>query len=253
MRAVLLGLSLLAAGPALAQDKEKFVGTNADIRTILHFKVSDAAVKKLLPEGWEVDSPISGPFKDINFRVTFIDRLLNRDPEGKELSPIRTASLGVPVRKTGTQTLGTMVVMGLSSHQSGVPGAYGVGVLATADMERKIRIDAAGTATVEESWQFNAAEGTQIQLQIQYVRGMPAAGKAEPKVYSAIKPDFYRIYRLEQAVDVVRGAGVETDRVRKITFKASGAKLAPLFDGSEQLISVTSIPWYTRQTYLPGS
>jgi hypothetical protein len=35
--------------------------------------------------------------------------------------------------------------------------------------------------------------------------------------------------------------------------KGTGEKLAPLFDGTQQLISVTSIPWYSRQVYLPGS
>jgi hypothetical protein len=50
---------------------------------------------------------------------------------------------------------------------------------------------------------------------------------------------------------VVRGAGA--DRVQKIQFKASGPTLSPLFDGSEQLIGVTSDPWYTRQTFLPAS
>jgi hypothetical protein len=41
--------------------------------------------------------------------------------------------------------------------------------------------------------------------------------------------------------------------LQKILFKASGPKLSPLFDGSEQLIGVTSNPWYTRQTFLPAS
>jgi hypothetical protein len=39
----------LLAGPALAQDK--LVGTNMDVRTILNFKVADAAIQKLLPPG----------------------------------------------------------------------------------------------------------------------------------------------------------------------------------------------------------
>ena len=69
-------------------------------------------------------------------------------------------------------------------------------------------------------------------------------------MYSAAKPGFYRIYRSEQARDIVRG--LDTDRVKKIDFKASGPKLGPLFDGA-QLIGVTSEPWYTRQTYLPKS
>jgi hypothetical protein len=90
-----------------------------------------------------------------------------------------------------------------------------------------------------------------IQLQIHYLRGAPAPAKAESLLYSAVKPGLYRIYRYEQSADMVRGA--EADRVQKVVFKATGPKLAPLFDGSQQLIGVTSIPWYTRQTYLPAS
>jgi hypothetical protein len=46
---ILLSLLWLLAGPALAQDK--LVGTNMDVRTILNFKVADAAIQKLLPPG----------------------------------------------------------------------------------------------------------------------------------------------------------------------------------------------------------
>ncbi len=54
MRAFLLSLLWLLAGPALAQ--EKLVGTNMDVRTILDFKVADAAIQKLLPPGfWRGD------------------------------------------------------------------------------------------------------------------------------------------------------------------------------------------------------
>ncbi len=133
----------------------------------------------------------------------------------------------------------------------GSGGPYGVSVHADTKTERKVAVDPAGTASVEEAWQFQARDGNSVQLQIQYLRGAPAPAKAESLLYSAAKPDFYRIYRYEQSADVVRGAGV--DRVQKLVFKASGPQLAPLFDGSEQLIGVTSVPWYTRQTYLPGS
>jgi hypothetical protein len=62
-----------------------------------------------------------------------------------------------------------------------------------------------------------------------------------------------KIYRVEQATDVVRSTATGTDRAQKVSFKASGKQLAPFFDGSEQLIAITSIPWYTRQIFLPGS
>jgi hypothetical protein len=244
---LLFGLALYA----FAQS-EKFVATEADIRTVLHFKVSDGAIKKLLPAGWEVGSPTSGPFTGVNLQVIFLDRLLVRDPEGKPLTPMRLAVPVIPAKKTGADARGLMVVGGLASHPNGVPGAYGNYMKARADVERKVRTDAADVSTVEESWDFRGDEGDQLQLQIQYVRGMPAQSKAEAKVYSALKPDFYRIYRIEQAVDVVSGAGA-TDRVQQISFKAAGARFGPVFDGSEQLIGVTSVPWYIRSTHLPGS
>jgi hypothetical protein len=43
-----------------------------------------------------------------------------------------------------------------------------------------------------------------------------------------------------------------TDRVLKYAFKATGAKLSSLFDGSEQLISITSVPFFSRQIFLPA-
>jgi hypothetical protein len=250
MRALLLGFSLLAAGPALAADKH--VGSNVDVRTILAFKVVDAAVQKFLPDGWEPDVATAGPAKDVNLRVTFIDRIVNQDAEGKALDPVRIAHLSVPAKKTGTETRGTVLSRVYITSASAVPGPYGVSVHASANMERKVRIDAGGTATVEESWEFRSQDGDSIQLQIQYAGGGPSPStKAETKLYSAAKPEFYRIYRSEQSTDVVRSTAA--DRVQKILFKAGGPKLSPLFDGSEQLIGVTTNPWYTRQTFLPAS
>jgi hypothetical protein len=249
--AAALPLLLVLALYAFAQS-EKFVATEADIRTVLHFKVSDGAVQKLLPAGWEVDSPTSGPYTDVNFHMFFIDRLLARDPGGKPLTAMRLAVQVIPAKKTGAEVRGLMVVGGFVSHPNGAPGSYGNYVKAEADVGRKVRTDAAEVSTVEESWEFHAEDGDRLQLQIEYVRGMPTPSKGEAKAYSAIKPDSYRIYRFEQATEVLRGAGA-TDRVQKISFKASGARLAPVFDGSEQLLGVTSVPWYIRSTYLSGS
>jgi hypothetical protein len=249
MRTFLIGLLLLAAGPTFAA--EKYVGSNVDVRMTLAFKAPDAAVGKFLPAGWELDIANSGPAKDINLRLTFIDRLTAHDAEGKALDPVRITTLSIPARKAGSETRGTMLFLIYSSSASGIPGPYGVSVKADTNMEKRVRIDAAGTATVEESWELQSQGGDSVQLQIQYVRGTMTTGKAEQMMYSAAKPGFYRIYRSEQAADIVRGPGA--DRVQKIVFKASGPKLAPLFDGSERLIGVTSMPWYTRQTYLPES
>ena len=57
----------LLALPALAQ--EKFSGSNVDTRIGMAFKVSDAALQKLVPPGWEVSPPTSGPSPLIRFRA----------------------------------------------------------------------------------------------------------------------------------------------------------------------------------------
>src|SRR4051794_13269467 len=64
MRAFALGFLLLTAGPATAA--EKYVGSVAEVRTIVSFRAADAAVQKLLPEGWELDVATSASAKDVN-------------------------------------------------------------------------------------------------------------------------------------------------------------------------------------------
>ena len=50
----------------------------------------------------------------------------------------------------------------------------------------------------------------------------------------------------DQAADVVRSLSTP-DRVERLTFRASGAAFAALFDGQETLLSITSFPWYVRE------
>jgi len=72
------------------------------------------------------------------------------------------------------------------------------------------------------------------------------------RYYSAAKPEFYRIYRYTQAADVLRGEGTAPDRIKSYAFKAFGPKLGPLFEGAE-VVSITAVPYYSRQVFLPSS
>ena len=56
--AALLALAASANGTSAA---EKLVATDASVRTILSFRVADATAQKLLPEGWQVCPPNTGP------------------------------------------------------------------------------------------------------------------------------------------------------------------------------------------------
>jgi hypothetical protein len=129
--------------------------------------------------------------------------------------------------------------------------AYGAFALGNATADQHVHTDPDGMSNVEESWEFKADDGGPLRLQLQYDRGTEVISKTEATPYSVVRPEFYRIYRIEQATDVVRSTVTGTDRTRKFLFKAAGGKLSQLFDGSEQLISVTALPWYSRRVFLP--
>jgi len=223
---------LLLGTPAIAQ--EKFVSSDASVRTILNYKAPSTAVQKLLPDGWEVDSSSSGPSAGANLRITFIDGVWTDDPQGKSLQVGPTIVIGVPVKKKGAEVGGQMVFGGLTSGNA--PGTYGVYARASTNVQRVLRTGPDRAVTVEETWTSKADNGDAIELQMQYVRGIAATSKIDVRTYSGAKPEFYRIYRYTQAADVLRGAGAQSERVKAFTFKASGPTLSPLFDGTEQIV-----------------
>ena len=73
MRSLLLAIMTLAAAPAMAEDNLKLSATDISVRTGLTFKVADAVVQKLLPAGWELNSPAAGPTKGFNLGIPLID------------------------------------------------------------------------------------------------------------------------------------------------------------------------------------
>src|ERR1700726_4649877 len=85
MRNLLLAILTLAAAPAMAEDNLKLSANDISVRTGLTFKVADAVVQKMLPAGWELNSPTAGPTKGFNLGITLIDNVLVQDPEGKPL------------------------------------------------------------------------------------------------------------------------------------------------------------------------
>src|SRR6516162_2799518 len=100
MRIMLTALLVFAACPAIVQNKEKASTTDLSPRTALAFKVSDAAVRKLLPASFQVNSPTAGPSKGANINLVLIDYLMVQDMEGKPLPPYTTIALNVPSKNT---------------------------------------------------------------------------------------------------------------------------------------------------------
>jgi hypothetical protein len=199
-------------------------------------------VRKLLPAGWEPNPAASGPTQGANLNTMLLEQITSQDAEGKPVAPLRGVVMTIPAKKTGSDAAGPMVFAGLFAPP-GAPGAYGVYMPAKVTAERKLRSNVDGKTTVDEFWELIGDEAHALKIELQYVRGAAARAKVETRVYSA---------STELASDVVRSTATGVDRVLRFSLKASGRKIAPLFDGSEQLVAVTAIPWYSRQVYVPG-
>jgi hypothetical protein len=115
LRCVVVSVALLIGQPAAGQVSNKLFGNNVDVRTVLTFKVEDAAAQRLVPEGWEVNAPASGPSQGSNVGIVLIDGLLQNDAEGKSVAPFRGAVFIVPGKKKASDTAGVMVWGGLVS------------------------------------------------------------------------------------------------------------------------------------------
>jgi hypothetical protein len=251
MRSLFVALLLLAASPAAAQNNEKLAAIDSSVRTVITFKAPAAAVQKLLPAGWEIEAPIAGPDKGTNLALYLIDFQLGQDPAGKLLTGRPTLALVVPARKTGSD-LAASVIPGGYTALAGVPGPYSNFIAGKVTVERQSHTDGDGKAVIDEKWEIKGDDGSAVDFQIQFARGVPIREKTEMAYYSSVKPEFYRIYRVEQGTDVVRSTALGVDRASRLSFKVSGGKLAPLFDGTEQLVGVTSLPMFSRAIWLPG-
>ena len=236
------------AGIARAQNVTEW---STESRTVLNFRAPADAVQKLLPAGWTVAPSAAPATQGANLNVTVMERLIVLDPSGK---PVRTGTsryvvITVPARHAQSGQAATIAVRGISPD---APGVYGVYLPATTGkFERTVSGESESSGRVQEQWEFATATGEQIRLRIVYRRAPGPKTHVETVVRSAVKPEFQRTYRIDQIGDVLRSAAVSGDRLEQIDFRASGAAFASLFDGSETLVAVTSVPYYVREISIP--
>src|SRR3954470_5972431 len=99
--------ALVAAGLTLAAPSasaQTTVEQAAEYRFQLDFRVNDAALAKMLPQGWEPLIATQGPAKDCNLRMIFIDRMAIMGADGKPAArpTSRLVYLAIPVRNPST-------------------------------------------------------------------------------------------------------------------------------------------------------
>ncbi|HEY6259362.1 MAG TPA: hypothetical protein VIY51_26585 [Xanthobacteraceae bacterium] len=234
--------------PAVAQT---LVQQSAEARMQLDFHVPDAALKAMLPAGAEPAIATAGAAKDANLRMIFIDRIAVTAPDGAPASSGQMVYLAIPIKQAGSATPAQMLIYGLTDDAKEAPGPFGVYQLATTHrMERATA--AAPQAQATEAWEFTAANGEHMELHLKYDRGIGRKASNETKFFSSVNPSFYQIFKVDQNLDIMRNATITVpDKVKEFQYKATGGKLASLFDGTERVLSIDCIPWYNRAIYMP--
>src|SRR5262245_5809436 len=94
--AVLMAILLIA--PRMATAQERYVGRSLDVRTLVYFKVSEGALQKLVPQGWEVDPIRTGAAVHANLCAVFVDQMAALDASEKPTGIVRNVLFQIPVR-----------------------------------------------------------------------------------------------------------------------------------------------------------
>lgn len=247
-------LAALLALPPLSAHAQTVIEQSAEHRYQIDFRVNDAALAKMLPAGWEMVIATEGAAKDCNLRMIFIDRMAIMAEGGKTAAThaTRMVYLAIPVRETGTKNVGQMIIHGITDSAADVPGAFGVYQRATTAKMSRTAASSNGVLTGSESWEFAAASGEHMSLQVEYVRGPARKGANEVKFFFLNDPSKYQVFKTDQAIDIMRNPTTNPpDNVRKFSYKAGGGKIAALFDGTEKVVSWDVFPWYIRTVSAP--
>jgi len=251
----LIVAGMLAMMAPAAQAETQTENIVAEMRTYLYLQIAPNTVQSFLPSGWTSSPVTNGPAKDANFVVLFLDRKLGLTPDGKPLQAgtNRLLVVIVPSKNAKTGEVANMIVGGYSTDPLGSPGAYKVYGPGTVSVDRAEHGSAGGLdAKVDETWVAKGQDGNELDLHVSFTRGVPALSSFDVHNYSAADPAFYRIYRGEQVVDVLRSVNTGVNHVQTIELKAKGSgKLAMALNGSEKIIAITALPFYKRLTFLP--
>lgn len=251
LRAALAILMLGFLGPGRC---ETLVASDLHTRLVVAFKVPETPLQRWLPEGWQLNPPNAGPNRGANLILGFVDRLLNLDPAGKPIGGGRDRYLAivVPAKQANGSQTGNMVIRVYTGNAQLLPGAYKTSVQAEVAREHSDRGNGVEPGAASDAWEVSDSSGGLLHFRVQYRRGTLARSTTEAKFFSPIQPDFFRIYRTQQGLDVVKSIPLEVDRIENVEFTVTLTELTAMFDGTEQLLSISESPWSMRDIFLPN-
>ena len=230
---------------------ETLVESQLYFRIYVAFTVDQKAVQAWLPDPWKAVSLPKGPFKGANLYVLFDDKILNQVGEGKSArAEVYHAAILVAFAKHAqTGDFAVFVIRVYSPH--GPPGPYKNTVKAAVSREAMLKGADLKPGAGSEVWKVQNSDGGIMEFRMDYQRAVPKRVKHEFKVRSSVEPDFFRIYRDDFSVDVLKSIPTGTDRVQNYKFRVTIPELRKMFDGSEKFVGISMNPIRVRQVFLP--
>jgi len=231
---------------------ETLTGSTVESRVLLGFKVNDDAIGDMLPEEWMTVTLPQGPVGGSNLIIALIDRhvILDADGQPADTSSGPTVAFLAYGRNDSVEGVRGFVTLVYEEHPLVNPYSNSV----AADINRIAGyIDAGGGArTQSEIWTVKPEGGGDLSFDLDYkVGGFNWSTGSESRPYSAVNPDFFRIYRYDQLAGLAMNVAMGRELNGTASFSSTVPDLAKLFDGSEELVAIVSIPTYLREIYLP--
>jgi hypothetical protein len=236
---------------ASASRADTLNSVQGDRRVVIGYRVNPDQLQTMLPAQWQVSANGPGPTEGANFFVTLIERGRDEAPDATlRQNGTYSVIFRVVARHSETGVIGGLIVGGFAQTSS--PGYYQTSRQASFRVERSVTArDEA--ETISESWVVEGRSPAE-RLEVRF-RASPSVktrtrDKGEANTLSAKDTALWRIYRFESVTDIVRSAPRNIDLVEHYSLALTSPEFRKLFDGSEQLVSVSLTPWYSRQTFL---
>ena len=244
---LVLALALVSlSAPARSED---YVGSNIDSRVLVGLKGNSDGIQSLMPDGWASIPFPSGPLKGSNLLLVLIDGVLELDAEGKPLDPAsRRAAVLVGLGKK-EDTVRMYVLRILTTVPERNP--YGVAEGAEIERTKSLSGPANGARLSSDEWRIVSPQGEELVFTLNYTTGRRGWTPGELFPYSAANPDFSRIYRYDQMVDLVVSTALGKPSSGEFSLTISAGELAGIFDGAHEITAVMDVPVYVRKVYLP--
>jgi hypothetical protein len=230
--------------------------TESDVerRVQIAFSVASEKLQKFLPTKWLSTSLPAGHSEGANFMIAFRNRLqtTHHDADGVDRAghQDRGAVLLAATRNSETQEAGIWVLRSLAANASGVPGPYRNSKPVTVHMEQRMETRDHQNDVGIERWHLRDRDGEELSMYLRHQIGTPARTMGEVKVRGGPDPNFSRIYRIDRGIDVVCSRPNAVDYIEEFNFRSTLSEFKEIFDGSEQIVSISVEPWYMRQVFL---